>query len=154
MLDVGMTAPDFSLPDQDKKIVSLSDYKGKWLLLYFYPKDNTPGCTAEACGIRDVWQDFLDAGIMVAGVSADSPKKHQTFIADHTLPFTLLSDKDRTVIQKYAAIGEKTMFGKIYLGILRISYLIDPKGKIRKVYEKVNPESHAQQILNDFKAEQ
>lgn len=151
MLDVGMTAPDFTLKNQTDETVSLSQYKGKWVLLYFYPKDNTPGCTTEACGIRDSWKDFQEAGITVLGISGDSAKKHQKFIDEFKLPFSLLSDKDRTVIKQYSALGEKSMFGKIYLGILRISYLIDPEGKIRKVYPKVDPETHAQEILEDFK---
>jgi peroxiredoxin Q/BCP len=150
MLKVGSMAPDFSLPDQTGSIVSLADYLGKWVLLYFYPKDNTPGCTTEACGIRDAWQDFKAAGITVVGVSGDSVKRHQKFIAEFHLPFTLLSDKDRAVIGKYGALGEKTMYGKKYMGILRVSYLLDPSGKIRAAYPKVDPATHAEQILKDF----
>jgi peroxiredoxin Q/BCP len=149
MIEIGLTAPEFSLPDQSGTQVSLSDYKDHWVLLYFYPKDNTPGCTVEACGIRDSWRDFQKADIVVLGVSADSIKKHQQFIADHQLPFTLLSDKDREVIKKYDALGEKSMFGKKYLGIMRVSYLIDPQGKIIKIYPKVNPVTHAKEILED-----
>lgn len=149
MLEVGQTAPEFSLPDQTGAIKKLSDFKGNWVLLYFYPKDNTPGCTTEACGIRDAWQEFKKAGLVVLGMSGDSVKKHQKFIADFDLPFTLLADTDRAVIKQYGALGEKSMFGKKYLGILRVSYLIDPTGKIRKTYPKVNPATHADEILKD-----
>ena len=149
MIEVGLTAPDFSLADQTGTNVSLSQFKNQWVLLYFYPKDNTPGCTVEACGIRDSWSEFQKAGIVVLGVSADSVKKHQKFIADHQLPFTLLSDVDKEVIKKYEALAEKSMFGKKYMGIMRISYLIDPNGKVRKVYPKVNPVTHAKEILKD-----
>lgn len=152
MLKEGTKAPEFTLPDQSGKNVSLSELTGSWVLLYFYPKDNTPGCTAEACGIRDSWHDFEKSGITVLGVSGDSVKKHQKFIDEYNLPFSLLSDKDRSVIHQYAALGQKSMFGKIYMGILRISYLIDPQGVIRKVYPKVNPEKHAQEILKDFES--
>lgn len=149
MLDVGQTAPDFALPDQTGEIKKWSDFKGSWVLLYFYPKDNTPGCTAEACGIRDAWQEFKKAGLVVLGMSGDSVKKHQKFIADFNLPFTLLADTNREVIKQFGALGEKSMFGKKYMGILRISYLIDPSGKIRKTYPKVNPATHADEILRD-----
>lgn len=154
MLEEGLTAPEFSLLDQTGTEVTLSQYKGQWVVLYFYPKDNTPGCTAEACGIRDMWSDFEKSEITVLGVSADSVRKHQNFIKKNNLPFTLLSDPEKQMIQQYGAWGEKMLFGKKYMGIFRISYLIDPQGKIRKVYPKVDPEAHAQEILEDVKGMQ
>jgi peroxiredoxin Q/BCP len=151
MLKVGTKAPDLTLLDQDEVVHSLKQYRGSYVLLYFYPKDDTPGCTKEACAITDVYKDFKKLGIVVLGVSKDSPKSHKKFAEKYNLPFTLLSDKDLTVAQTYGAWQEKTMFGKTALGMMRISYLIDKEGKIVNVYPKVDPPNHALEILKDVK---
>ena len=150
MLEVGTTAPQITLADQQGTTRTLNEFLGNWVLIYFYPKDNTPGCTREACGIRDTWDRFEQSGVTVLGISADSVESHQKFIKDHQLPFTLLSDPEKKVIKAYEALGEKMMFGKKYTGILRVSYLIDPEGKIRRAYSKVQPNKHAEQILKDM----
>jgi len=144
-------APDFNLPDQDGKLHKLSDYKGKWVLLYFYPKDNTPGCTKEACGIRDEFKNFKNLNIVVLGISADSQQSHKKFIQKYKLPFTLLSDESKKVLKKYGVWGKKKFMGKEYEGILRTSFLINPDGKIVKIYEQVKPDIHAKEVLKDFK---
>lgn len=131
---------------------SLKDEKGKWVLLYFYPKDDTSGCTAEACGFRDLMDTFRSKKCTVFGVSADSVEKHTKFAGKFALSFPILSDPDKKTIAEYEAWGEKTFLGKTYDGILRISYLIDPKGKIAKVYEKVKPEEHPEEVLADISA--
>ena len=137
--------------DQDEATHSLKQYRGSYVLLYFYPKDDTPGCTKEACAITDVYGDFKQLGVVVLGVSKDSPKSHKKFATKYNLPFTLLSDADIAVAELYGAWKEKTMFGKTALGMLRISYLIDVEGKILKVYPNVDPANHALQILKDVK---
>ena len=152
MLNIGTLAPDFTLLDQDGVSQSLKTYRGKHVLLYFYPKDDTPGCTKEACIIADVYNDFSKLNVVVLGVSKDTPSSHKKFAEKYSLPFTLLSDTDAAVIETYGAWQEKTMFGKTALGISRISYLIDPEGKIVKVYPKVDPASHALEILKDIKS--
>jgi peroxiredoxin Q/BCP len=144
-------APDFNLPDQDGKLHKLSDYKGKWVLLYFYPKDDTPGCTKEACGIRDEFKNFKNLNIVVLGVSADSSESHKKFSQKYKLPFTLLSDESKKVLKKYGVWGKKKFMGKEYEGILRTSFLINPDGKIVKIYEQVKPDIHAKEVLKDFK---
>ena len=149
-LNINDLAPDFSLPDQDNKIHKLSDYKGKWVLLYFYPKDNTPGCTTEACTLRDAFEEFDRKNAVVLGVSADSPKSHAGFASKHKLPFTLLSDENKEVLTAYGVWAKKKFLGKEYMGILRNSYLIDPKGKIVKIYEGVKPAKHAEEVLVDL----
>jgi len=151
MLQIGTKAPSFSLHDQNNELHSLKDYSGKWVLLYFYPKDMTPGCTKEACGIRDVYGDYKKAGIVVLGVSKDSVSRHAKFSQKYELPFPLLSDESTKVIQAYDAWAKKKLAGHEYMGILRISYLINQKGKIAKVYEKVKPTEHAEEVLNDLK---
>lgn len=148
-LKIGDKAPDFSTFGQDNKPHKLSNYRGKWILLYFYPKDDTPGCTKEACSIRDNWSQFKKEGIKVFGVSKDSVKSHKKFEEKYNLPFTLLSDEDTEILQAYGAWQEKSMYGKKYLGIVRMSYLIDPKGHIAKIYSKVKPEEHAEEVLVD-----
>lgn len=152
MLNIGTLAPDFTLLDQDGVSQSLKTYRGKYVLLYFYPKDDTPGCTKEACTIAEVYNDFSKLNVVVLGVSKDTPSSHKKFAEKYSLPFTLLSDTDAAVIETYGAWQEKTMFGKTALGISRISYLIDPEGKIVKVYPKVDPASHALEILKDIKS--
>lgn len=151
MLTTGTTAPDFSLLDQDEVTHTLVQYRGKTVLLYFYPKDDTPGCTKEACMIADVHNDFNERGIVVLGVSKDSPASHKKFAAKYNLPFTLLSDQKGDAIEAYGAWQNKSMFGRSSMGISRISYLIDKEGKILKVYPKVDPASHALEILKDVK---
>lgn len=148
-LKVGDKAPSFSLPDQEGRQHKLSDYKGDWVLLYFYPKDDTPGCTTEACVLRDRFEDFGDAGITVLGVSADSVKSHAKFVQKHALPFTLLSDEKKEVVELYGTYGQKKFMGREYMGIHRMSYLIDPDGRIAKVYETVKPAMHADEVYKD-----
>jgi peroxiredoxin Q/BCP len=150
MPTVGQRAPDFSLPDQDGVIHGLSGYKGKWVLLYFYPKDNTPGCTIEACTIRDQFKDFQKIGAVVLGVSTDSVKSHKKFADGFNVPFTLLADEHKEVVGRYGVFGEKKMMGRTYMGIRRTSFLINPGGKIAKVYERVKPEKHAAEVLGDL----
>jgi peroxiredoxin Q/BCP len=150
-LHVGDRAPAFALPDQDDKTHSLGDYKGKWVLLYFYPKDDTPGCTKEACTIRDNYDSFKKIKAVVLGVSKDSPHSHTKFIKKYDLPFILLSDEQKTVHKAYGTWAEKKFLGKKYMGTLRMSFLIDPAGKIAKIYEKVKPPVHADEVLRDLK---
>ena len=152
MIEIKKPAPDFTLPDQDGVMRSLTDYRGKWLLFYAYPKDNTPGCTKEACSIRDVWSEFESAEIAVMGISGDSVASHKKFAEEHNLPFVLLSDEGREVMSAYGILKEKSMLGKTFLGINRMSYLIDPKGIVQKVYLKVSPEEHADEVLADVKS--
>lgn len=145
-----MKAPDFSLQDQDGTTHSLSDYAGKWVILYFYPKDDTPGCTKEACSFRDAFAVYKEKGIQVLGVSADSPKSHKKFADKFHLTFPLLSDPEKSAIKAYDAWGKKSMFGKEYDGIIRKTFIISPKGEIAKEYPTVTPEKHADQILTDL----
>ena len=148
---VGEKAPAFTLPDQNGKEHALADYAGKWILLYFYPKDDTPGCTIEACTIRDQFKDFKKIGAAVLGVSTDSVASHKKFAATYELPFTLLADVNKEVVGAYGVFGEKKMMGRTYMGVRRTSFLIDPLGKVAKVYEKVKPEGHAGQVIADLK---
>ena len=143
-------AQDFTLPDQDGKEHSLSDYLGQNVLIYFYPKDDTPGCTKEACMLRDDFPNFENLNAKVFGISADSVKSHKKFAEKYNLPFTLLSDEKKEVLKKYKALAEKSMFGKTFLGIKRMSYLIGKKGEILKVYENVKPSVHAKEVLEDL----
>ncbi|MDH5442298.1 MAG: thioredoxin-dependent thiol peroxidase [Candidatus Nomurabacteria bacterium] len=149
MLENNTIAPAFSLLDQDEQTHTLADYAGKWVLVYFYPKDDTPGCTAEACAIRDAYNDFEKQGIVVLGISKDSPKSHKKFADKYELPFILLSDPSGGMISAYDSFKEKSMFGKTFMGINRGSYLINPDGIIARVYPKVDPANHAGQILID-----
>lgn len=149
-LSVGDAAPDFTLPDQNGEEHRLSDYRGKPVVLYFYPKDDTSGCTKEACGFRDDYSAYKEAGVIILGVSPDSPKSHTNFITKYDLPFTLLADTEREVLKLYGAWGLKKMYGREYEGVLRTTYLIDADGKIAKVYEKVKPAAHSAEILADM----
>lgn len=144
-------APDFSLVDQDGKLHSLGDYKGKWVVLYFYPKDDTPGCTIEACSLRDARDDIVALGAEVIGVSADEISSHEKFKAKHTLNFTLLSDPNMDAIKAYDAWGKK-MFGKE--GILRRTFIINPEGVVVKVYGRVTPLGHGEQVVEELKKQQ
>lgn len=148
----GAHAPDFSLPDQEGVVHTLSAYQGRWVLVYFYPKDDTPGCTKEACAIRDADPDLRTLNAVVLGISADSVKSHKKFAEKYALQFPLLADEDRSVVTAYGVWGKKQFMGREYDGILRTSFLIDPKGVIRKVYESVKPEVHAAEVLADLKA--
>lgn len=146
-LKVGDKAPDFRAKDQDGKEISLSQFKGKKVLLYFYPKDNTPGCTAEACNLRDNYSDLVKKGYEVIGVSADNEKSHINFKGKFQLPFSLIADVDKKVIMAYGAWGEKQMYGRSYEGILRKSFVISEDGKIEKIIEKVKTNDHVRQIF-------
>jgi peroxiredoxin Q/BCP len=150
-LSAGDKAPDFTLPDQDGKEHTLSNYKGSPVVLYFYPKDQTSGCTKEACAFRDDYSAYQEAGVTILGVSPDSSKSHTNFIAKHDLPFTLLADTEREVLKLYGAWGLKKMYGREYEGVLRTTYLIGADGRIAKVYEKVKPAAHSKEILADLK---
>lgn len=143
-----MKAPNFKLPDQDGKDKSLSDYKGKWLVVYFYPKDDTPGCTVEACSLRDANDELIDLGANVVGISKDDEDSHRKFKAKHKLNFTLLSDESGKTIEAFGAWGPK-MFGKV--GIQRKTYIIDPEGEIVKTYGRVTPLGHGEKIIEDLK---
>lgn len=146
-LKEGDKAPAFSSVNEKGEAVSLNDYKGKKLVLYFYPKDDTPGCTAEACDLRDNYHTFQKQGFDILGVSPDPVKKHQKFITKYKLPFSLLADEDHGIAESYGVWGEKMMFGKKYMGILRTTFIIDEKGKIAKVIEKVDTKEHSKQLL-------
>jgi peroxiredoxin Q/BCP len=147
-----MTAAyEFTLKNQDENLVSLTDYKGKWVVLYFYPKDDTPGCTKEACNFRDGRAVLEDMGASVVGISKDSPASHKKFSEKYNLNFKLLSDPEAEVIKKYGAWAEKSMFGKKYFGINRNTFLIDPSGNIYKEYKGVNPAKHINDIYDDLK---
>jgi len=148
-LMIKQKAPAFSLPNENEKVHTLKGYLGKWILLYFYPKDDTPGCTKEACGIRDAYKEYKKAGIVVLGVSKDSPKSHKKFIEKYSLPFTLLADVDTSVMKKYGVWGLKKFMGREYMGTKRMSFLINPKGKVIKVYDQVKPADHAEEVLED-----
>ncbi len=150
-LKIGSKAPAISLPDQNGKIQKLSDYLGQWVLVYFYPKDDTPGCTTEACSLRDNFPKLGKLKAKVFGISTDSVASHKKFAEKYQLPFTLLADVDKKVVEKYGVWAEKSMYGRKYFGILRNSYLIDPQGKIIKIYEKVKPATHAEEVLEDLK---
>jgi thioredoxin-dependent peroxiredoxin len=147
MLEAGQKAPDFTLPDQDGNEVTLSDLRGETVVLYFYPRAETPGCTTQACGIRDHRADYAAAGARVIGVSPDEPKALRKFADNQSLDFTLLADPDHSVAEAYGAWGEKSMYGKKYMGILRNTYVIDSKGKIAKVLPKVQPKKHDDLVL-------
>jgi thioredoxin-dependent peroxiredoxin len=144
----GKVAPAFTLHDADDKPVSLADFGGKDIVLSFYPKDDTPGCTKEACGFRDAWRELQGLGVVVLGVSADSPGSHQKFRTKYKLPFPLLSDPDRKVMTKYGAYGEKMMYGKKTTGVIRSTVWIGPDGKVKKHWAKVaKAEAHPEQVL-------
>lgn len=151
MLKIGRKAPVFSLLDQNNATHTLKQYAGTWTLIYFYPKDDTPGCTKEACMIADVYKDFKRMKVAVLGVSKDTPRSHKKFADKYNLPFTLLSDPTMAMMDKYGAFAEKKMYGKTVRGTLRISYLINPEGKIAKVYPAVDPANHALELLKDIK---
>lgn len=152
-LDAGDKAPLFTAKDQDGNQVSLSDYKGKKVVLYFYPKDNTPGCTAQACSLRDGKKELEKMGFVIVGVSPDGEKSHQNFIAKHSINFTLISDPDKTVSKAYGIWGPKKFMGREYEGVNRTTFIIDEKGLIEKVFRKVDTKRHFEQIVDSYKDE-
>lgn len=150
MVKEGNKAPDFTAKDQNGNKVKLSDLKGRRVVLYFYPKDDTPGCTKEACSFRDANDVYGEKGIKVFGVSIDDETSHQKFISKYSLPFDLLADTDKKIVEKYGVWGEKSMYGKKYMGTLRKTFLIDEDGKIVKIFDKVNVSEHADEVLKAF----
>lgn len=146
-LKKGDMAPDFEAKDQDGNTVKLSDFKGKKVVLYFYPKDNTPGCTAQACNLRDNYEELQKQGYVVLGVSQDSEASHKKFIDKQSLPFPLIADTDHTVHEKYGTWGEKSMYGRKYMGTLRTTFVIDEEGTVEDVIQKVKTKDHTAQIL-------
>jgi peroxiredoxin Q/BCP len=146
-LEEGMKAPDFKGTDQHGKEVRLSDFAGKKLILYFYPKDNTPGCTAEACNLRDNYNELLKKGFAIVGISADSEKSHKGFAEKYSLPFPLIADTTKKIMDDYGVFGEKNLYGKTFLGVRRTTFIIDEKGVIEKIIGKVETKEHATQIF-------
>jgi peroxiredoxin Q/BCP len=149
-LKEGQKAPDFEGADQNNRIIKLSDFSGKKVILYFYPKDNTPGCTAEACNLRDNYKDLIEKGFIVIGVSPDSEKSHYGFAAKYSLPFPLISDPEKKLLNLYGAWGEKKMYGKTVTGVLRSTFIIDEKGFIEKIISKVDTKEHTEQIYKMY----
>lgn len=148
----GDTAPDFTLPDQDGNDVTLSDLQGGPVVIYFYPKDDTPGCTTQACGIRDAWGDLQAAGATVLGVSPDDAESHAAFVATYDLPHTLLADVDKQVMTTYGAWGEKVLYGKKSIGVKRSTVLVDGNGTVAKVWKRATPKTHADAVLKAIAA--
>lgn len=150
MLKLNESAPDFSLPDQDGKLHKLSDYRGKFVLIYFYPKDDTPGCTKEACSFRDNLPQFGNIGTAIIGISTDTVLSHKKFVQKYKLPFTILADTDKKIVKQYGVWQPKKFMGREFLGTVRSTFLVNPKGKIVKMYEKVNPSTHVQEVIKDL----
>jgi peroxiredoxin Q/BCP len=148
----GSVAPNFAAKDANGETVRLKDLRGQKVVLYFYPKDDTPGCTKEACSFRDAFAEFKKRDIKVLGVSKDSEASHKKFAAKYKLPFTLVADPDHAIADAYGVYGEKKFMGRTYMGVKRITFLIDEKGKVKKVFEKVKPEEHAQDVLAAFES--
>jgi peroxiredoxin Q/BCP len=149
-IKIGDKAPDFKGIDQNGKIIASKDLKGKKVILYFYPKDDTPGCTAESCNLRDNYQALLKIGYAVLGVSADNEKSHKKFADKYELPFPLIADTEKEILESYDAWGEKSMYGKKYMGIIRKTYVIDEKGNIERIFDKVDTKNHTEQILETY----
>ena len=150
MLEVGTKAPDFTLPDQNGNVHSLSDYRGKKVVLYFYPKDNTPGCTKQACGFAERYPQFTEKGAVILGISKDSVASHKKFEEKYGLPFTILSDPELKAIQAYDVWQEKKNYGKVSMGVVRTTYLIDEEGKIAKAFDKVKAADNPEQMLGEL----
>ena len=150
MLKEGTTAPAFATTNADGEAVKLKDFRGQKVVLYFYPKDDTPGCTKEACSFRDAFSKYKKQGITVLGVSPDSEASHKKFVTKYKLPFSLLADTDHSIAEAYGVYGEKKFMGRKYMGVYRTTFLIDEKGKIKKIFEKVKPEDHAAEVLGAF----
>jgi peroxiredoxin Q/BCP len=146
MIEIGQKAPEFCLPNQDNEEICLRDLRGSWIVLYFYPKDNTPGCTTEACDFTEALPDFTDLGAAILGVSPDSVKKHQNFIAKKELKITLLSDEEKEVLQAYGVWQLKKNYGREYMGVVRTTYLIDPDGTVAYVWPKVRVKGHVEAV--------
>jgi peroxiredoxin Q/BCP len=149
-LSEGIKAPDFELPDETNQPRKLSDFKGKTVVLYFYPKDDTPGCTIEACSLRDDYGEYDKAGVVILGVSPDSPKSHAKFKSKYNLPFSLLADENHQVCQLYGVWGRKKAMGREYDSVFRTTFLIDAKGKILKVFKDVKPQGHSKELLGNL----
>ncbi|AEB11916.1 thioredoxin-dependent thiol peroxidase [Marinithermus hydrothermalis] len=143
---VGEVAPEFALTDQEGRLHRLEDYRGRWVVLYFYPKDDTPGCTKEACAFRDAHAELKALGAVVLGVSADGVESHRRFAEKYGLNFPLLADPEKAVIRAYGAWGKKNLYGRVYEGVMRYTFLIDPEGRIARVWKKVKPATHAQEV--------
>ena len=152
-IPANLPAPQFSLPDETGQIHSLKDFLGQWVVLYFYPKDDTPGCTTEACSFRDGYADYRRAGVVVLGISPDSVKSHAKFKAKYELPFTLLSDDGHQVCEAYGVWGRKKFMGREYDGVFRTTFLISPTGQIHQVFENVKPDGHSAQVLSAIPAD-
>ena len=150
LLSVGDKAPRFETVDQDGHEVSLADFKGRKIVLYFYPKDDTPGCTKEACSFRDAWAQFRRRKVVVLGVSVDDEKSHKKFAEKFSLPFTLLADPEKKIVRDFGVWGQKSMYGRKYMGTHRVTYLIDEKGTITAVWPKVKPDDHADEVLAEI----
>ena len=150
MVKEGSTAPAFDTRDGEGNQVRLKDLRGQKVVLYFYPKDDTPGCTKEACSFRDAFADFEKAGIKVLGISTDNEASHKKFARKFDLPFTLLTDTDHSISEAYGTYGQKKFMGRTYMGVHRRTFLIDEKGKIKKIFEKVKPDEHAREVLEAF----
>jgi peroxiredoxin Q/BCP len=148
----GRKAPGFKLPDQDGNIVSLADFAGETVVLYFFPKAHTPGCTEQACGIRDRFDDYDAAGAVVVGISRDDPETLRDFVDEHDLPFTLLSDPDHKIAEKYGVWTEKSMYGRKFMGIQRATFVIGPDGKLLKAFPKITPKKHDERVLEALEA--
>jgi peroxiredoxin Q/BCP len=152
MIEVGQLAPDFTLPDQNGREVTLLQFRGTPVVLYFYPRDDTPGCTTEACAFRDAREDYAQAGAKVIGVSPDSVKSHASFVEKHQLPFTLVADTEKTVCESYGVWQEKNLYGKKSMGVVRSTFIIDGEGVIRHVFEKVKVAGHSDAVLKTIEA--
>jgi len=148
----GKQAPDFALPDENNDVRRLSDFRGRTVVLYFYPKDDTPGCTTEACNFRDDYSAYINADVIILGISPDTTQSHGKFKEKFKLPFPLLADRDHKTCQKYGVWGPKKFMGRDFEGVLRTTFLIDPNGKISKVFEKVKPSEHSVEVLAEIKA--
>ncbi len=146
-LEIGKKAPAFTAAIQDETKIALKDFKGQWVVLYFYPKDNTSGCTSEACDFRDNMERISAMDTVVIGVSPDSPKSHTNFIAKHNLNFNLIADKEKIILNKYDAMGEKKMYGRTYMGVIRTTYIIAPDGKIKYVFSPVKVKGHVNAVI-------
>lgn len=151
MLKINDYAPDFTLPDKNGNMISLADFRGKKVVLYFYPKDNTPGCTRQACAFAGTFEDFTKRGIIIIGISKDSVQSHQKFAEKHNLPFILLSDTELQAIQAYGVWQEKKLYGKVSMGVVRTTFIIDEQGKISHIMPKVKPDTNAANILEILK---
>jgi peroxiredoxin Q/BCP len=147
MPEAGEPAPTFTLPDQDGREVSLEELRGRPVVIYFYPRDDTPGCTTQACGIRDHWREFEEAGAVVLGISPDTAESHRDFAAEHDLPHTLLADPEKEVLERYGAWGEKVLYGRTTVGVIRSTFLVASDGTIAKVWKRVQTNKHADQVL-------